>query len=395
LRCVSCRSEYPFDPWTFSCPRCGGPLEVLVPTPDVSAWGRRRLGVWRYREALPLPGGAEPVSMGEGGTPLVEAPRLSGAGSRVWVKYEASNPTGSFKDRGMTVAVTVARRAGARLVVAASTGNTAASMAAYSARSGLRSVVVLPRGGVARGKLLQAALHGALIVEVEGGFDRALQAVMASAGPGRAYPLNSFNPVRLEGQKTIAYEIVDQLGVPDWVIVPVGNAGNISAIWKGFRELHEWGLAERLPRMIGVQAEGAAPLARYLRGEGPPSVEKPETLASAIRIGRPVNWLKAVSAVVESGGTIVTVSDREILEAMRAMARRAGLGVEPSSAAPLAGLWRLEEEGVIGGGDSVVLVATGHALKDPEAIEAAASVEPVHAKGPEDLLEILEEAAGQ
>ncbi len=374
LRCVECGYKLDFDPWTFRCPRCGGLLEVVVPQPRVLRSDAIGLGVWRYREALPVPGGAKPVTLGEGGTPLVEA-EVSGRGARVYVKFEGSNPTGSFKDRGMSVAVTIARAAGARVTVAASTGNTAASMAAYSSRAGLRPVVVLPSGGVALGKLLQAALHGALVAEVEGGFDRALSIVMEAVGPGGAYPLNSFNPVRLEGQKTIAYEIVEQLGyVPDTVIVPVGNAGNISAIWKGFQELARWGETSELPRMVGVQAAGASPLVNtWLKGlDSLEPVENPKTIASAIRIGRPVNWVKALRAIRESNGLLVAVDDEEILRAMRVLATRVGLGVEPSSAAPLAALWRLEDEGIIDPGETVVLVATGHALKDPAAMEHAA-----------------------
>jgi len=391
LACTSCGSTYPYDPWLLECPRCGGLLEVRVPQPDTSQWPKRPLGVWRYREALPVPRGVEPVTMGEGGTPLIHASSLSRAGARVWVKFEGANPTGSFKDRGMTVAVTVARAAGARVVVAASTGNTAASMAAYAARAGLRRVVVLPRGGVARGKLAQAVLHGAEIVEVEGSFDEALRIVRRAAGRGGVYPLNSYNPVRLEGQKTIAYEIVDQLGgPPDTVIVPVGNAGNISAIWKGFRELLDWGLIDEAPRMIGVQAEGAAPLVKAWRTGEAPIVEEPRTVASAIRIGEPVNWSKALRAVEESHGTLLAVADDEILEALLDLARTAGIGVEPSSAAPLAALRRLEAQGIIGEGERVVLVATGHALKDPDTIQAIAKPRVYRAASPESLEQILE-----
>lgn len=398
LRCVACGAVYPLDPRMFSCPRCGGLLEVVAAEPpgvSWAAWKRRRPGVWRYREALPVPPGAKPVTIGEGATPLVDA-ELDGVRARVWVKFEGANPTGSFKDRGMTVGVTVARHVGARLVVAASTGNTASALAAYAARAGLRAVVVLPRGGVALGKLLQARLHGAVVVEVEGSFDRAMGMVLEAAREGYAYPLNSFNPIRLEGQKTIAYEVADDLGrAPDYVVVPVGNGGNIAAIWKGFKELHEWGLVDRLPVMIGVQAEGASPLVKAWRAglREPVWVDKPSTVASAIRIGRPVNWVKAIKAVEESGGVFVAVSDEEILEAQRILARRVGLGVEPSSAAALAGILKLESEGFFRAGEEVVAVATGHALKDPDAM-AKADADFRRASSVEELKSLLRSLAG-
>ncbi len=329
--------------------------------------------MWRYRELLPVPMDARPVTLGEGGTPLIELERLPERAGLEWVrvflKFEGANPTGSFKDRGMTVAVTLARLAGARRVVVASTGNTAASAAAYAARAGMECLVVLPRGKVARGKLAQALLHGARVLEVDGYFDDALELVMTRLVAEGYYPLNSFNPWRLEGQKTLAYEVVDQLGeAPDYVVVPVGNAGNIAAIWKGFRELHEAGLVDKLPRMVGVQAEGAAPLAeawrRKIRGIVP--VDSPKTVASAIRIGRPVNWPKALRAVEESRGFFVTVSDEEILAAQQALARLEGVGVEPASAAAVAALPKLA--GLVEEGATVVVVATGHALKDPDVI---------------------------
>ena len=336
-----------------------------------------------------------PVTLGEGATPLVDVD-LDGVRARVWVKFEGANPTGSFKDRGMTVGVTMARLVKARVVVAASTGNTASSLAAYAARAGLRAVVVLPRSGVALGKLLQARLHGATVVEVDGSFDRAMSMVLEAAREGPVYPLNSFNPIRLEGQKTIAYEIVDELGrAPDYVVVPVGNGGNIAAIWKGFKELYEWGLLDRLPVMIGVQAEGASPLARAWESGSrePVWVDEPKTVASAIRIGRPVNWVKAFRAVEESGGLFVTVTDEEILEAQRLLARRVGLGVEPSSAASLAGLLKLHSDGFLGEGEEVVLIATGHALKDPDSM-ATVNADVRRAEDAESLKEVLYQLAG-
>ena len=294
-------------------------------------------------------------------------------GVRLYGKYEGCNPTGSFKDRGMTVATTIAKALGARAVVVASTGNTAASASAYAARAGLKSFVLVPSGGVARGKLVQAIAYGAIVVEVEGFFDDALRAVLDVVERTRVlYPLNSFNPWRLEGQKTLAFEVVEQLGwkVPDWVVVPVGNAGNIYAIWKGFKELYTHGLIDSLPRMVGVQAEGASPLVKTWRKRARRllEVEEPSTIASAIRIGRPVNWPKALRAIEESRGLLVEVSDEEIVHAMTLLARLEGLVVEPASAAPLAGAVKLVGQGVLGQGDAVVLVLTGHGLKDPDAL---------------------------
>ena len=300
-------------------------------------------------------------------------------GDELYIKFEGVNPTGSFKDRGMAVAVSLALDAGARAVVVASTGNTAASAAAYAARAGLKTIVLLPKGGVARGKLFQSALHGAVIVEVNGNFDKAMSMVMKIAGR-KLYPLNSFNPWRLEGQKTIAYEIFEELGCPDNVVVPVGNAGNISAIWKGFVELRSLGLCNKLPRMIGVQASGAAPLAKAWR-EGrsePVWIDEPRTVASAIRIGRPVNWIKAMRAVMESGGEMVEVSDDEILKAQKLLARQDGVGAEPAGAASLAGYLKLRPRG------TTVIVVTGHALKDPDSAE----VETVNER---ELLNLIEQ----
>jgi threonine synthase len=375
LKCVTCGSLYPPNPRLFTCRSCGGLLEVVTPADSGFEWGRvraRRFGVWRYRELLPLAEWVKPISLGEGGTPLVRVDRA--AGPHVFVKFEGSNPTGSFKDRGMTVGVTIAKGLGVEGVVVASTGNTAASAAAYAARAGLRCLVYLPRGGVARGKLAQALLHGAEVVEVDGFFDDALELVLeeyVERSYSKLYPLNSVNPWRLEGQKTLAFELVDELGnTPDVVVVPVGNAGNISAIWKGFRELRDLGVISGTPRMIGVQATGAAPLAKtWSTGSRELQVvEEPRTIASAIRIGRPVNWVKALKAVEESKGALLTVSDEEILEAIKMLARLEGLGVEPSSAASLAGYLKALEEGLVDRGETVVLVATGHALKDPDIV---------------------------
>jgi threonine synthase len=365
----------------FFCPRCGNLLEVVMPKKTSFSWPearRRRFGVWRYIELLPLRNNIEPITMGEGGTPLVKISRITQS-QKVYVKLEGSNPTGSFKDRGMTLGVTIAKYIGVEGVVVASTGNTAASAAAYAARAGLKCVVVLPHGNVAKGKLAQALLYGAEIFEVEGVFDNALEHVLTEyvlKQRRNLYPLNSYNPWRLEGQKTIAFEIVDELGEsPDFVIVPVGNAGNISAIWKGFKELYDYGLTNKLPVMIGVQAEKASPIVATWRSKTPYLIEvgNPSTVATAIKIGRPVNWLKAIRAVEESKGEFIAVSDKEILRAMRDLGRYEGLGVEPASATTLAGYKRALEEGVIRKDDVVVLIGTGNVLKDPEAVIAGVS----------------------
>jgi threonine synthase len=375
LRCIACNYIAGADPWLFLCPKCGNLMEVVMPSTTSFDWSiarKRRFGVWRYRELLPLSSDVEPVTMCEGGTPLIRISRVTSR--NVFVKFEGGNPTGSFKDRGMTVGITIAKSLGVEGVIVASTGNTAASAAAYAARAGLQCVVVLPRGGVARGKLAQALLHGAKIVEVDGVFDDALEEVFTEVvlnGKKSLYPLNSYNPWRLEGQKTLAFEVVDELGEPpDYVFVPVGNAGNISAIWKGFKELYNYGLISRLPKMIGVQAEGAAPLAKTWASKSYSLmvVEKPVTVASAIRIGKPVNWLKALKAVDESKGTFITVSDEEIIKSMRDLAMYEGIGVEPASAASLAGYRKALESRVIDGNGVTVLVATGHALKDPDTV---------------------------
>ncbi len=370
MRCVSCGREYSFDPFLYSCPYCGGLLEITgYDNPRMFPANEKGYpGIWRYHEALPTPPSNNFVSLDEGCTPLVRI-----ESSNAWIKFEGANPTGSFKDRGMTVAISIARWKKARIAVAASTGNTAASLAAYSARAGLKSIIVIPHKGVAMGKLLQSILHGSYIVEIEGVFDKALETVLntVSKWKDNVYLVNSINPVRLEGQKTVAYEIIERLGEsPDYVIVPVGNAGNISAIWKGFKELKEWGYVNNLPRMIGVQSAGSAPLyLTWITGRRDLiQVPNPRTLASAIRIGKPVNWVKALKALEESNGFMLTVTDAEIIEAIKEIARKVGLGVEPSSAAPYAAWNRLLKSGELSSKDNVVMIATGHALKDPGVI---------------------------
>jgi len=332
--------------------------------------------VWRYRELLPVPSDVGIVTLGEGGTPLIPLVNMEHYGLprslRVYVKFEGSNPTGSFKDRGMTVAVSLAKYVGVKAAIVASTGNTAASASAYSARAKIKCIVLLPKGKVAKGKLGQAILHGAQIIEVKGSFDNALEAVMKTVKTtNKLYPLNSFNPWRLEGQKTIAYEIADELNNQlDWVIVPVGNAGNISAIWKGFRELYKLKLIEKLPKMIGVQAEGASPLVKTwsIKSNKLIPVNKPETCATAIRIGKPINWAKALKAVKESKGMFIAVSDSEIIESQKILAKFEGIDVEPAGAVGLAALLKLNRENIVDHGSNIVIVATGHALKDVDII---------------------------
>ena len=319
----------------------------------------------RYRAFLPVGAATPVVSLGEGGTPLVHARRLGAElGLRnLHLKVEGANPTGSFKDRGMVVAIAKALEAGARSVICASTGNTSASAAAYAAAAGLSCLVLLPEGKIALGKLLQAIVHGARIVALDGNFDDALRIVRA-LGEQDDHPVtvvNSINPYRLEGQKTAAFEICDQLGrAPDVLAIPVGNAGNISAYWKGFTEYHVAGRVDGSPAMWGFQAAGAAPLV-----VGHP-VDDPETIATAIRIGNPASWQLAVAARDESGGRIDAVSDEEILDAYRTVARLEGVFCEPSSAASVAGVARAARGGELDRDALVVCVLTGNGLKDPD-----------------------------
>jgi len=319
----------------------------------------------RYRDLLARPGEAFPISLGEGGTPLIHARRL-GADlglEELYLKFEGTNPTGSFKDRGMVLAVTRALAAGARAVVCASTGNTAASASAYAAAAGIPCFVVLPAGKVARGKLAQALAAGARLVMVDGNFDEALEAVRALGKEGVAMVVNSINPDRLAGQQTAAWEVCDVLGrAPNALALPVGNAGNISAYWAGFMRYAEVGRSNARPRMLGFQAEGAAPIVR-----GAP-VERPETVATAIRIGNPASWSGAVAARDESGGVIEAVSDEEILEAQLDVVRKEGIFCEPASAAGVAGVRKMAGDGRLHRSETVVCVLTGHGLKDPDAI---------------------------
>ena len=298
------------------------------------------------------------VTLHEGGTPLLPAPRLSERlGSQVWLKLEGANPTGSFKDRGMTVAISKAVEEGAKAVVCGSTGNTSASAAAYAARAGLTCAVLIPEGYIALGKLAQALIHGARVLQIRANFDVALDIVRQLGDVAPVTVVNSINPYRIEGQKTGAFEIVDVLGdAPDVHCIPVGNAGNITAYWKGYREYQDAGKVTKLPRMLGFQAAGAAPIV-----EGHP-IDNPETVATAIRIGRPASWYGATAAASESGGEIAAVTDDEILAAYRYLAKEESVFCEPASAASVAGLLKLG----VAAGSTVVCVLTGHGLKDPD-----------------------------
>jgi len=311
-----------------------------------------------YRDHLPVSADTPVVTLLEGGTPLLRAPRLSErVGAQVLLKLEGMNPTGSFKDRGMTLAITKAVEEGAKAVVCASTGNTSASAAAYAARAGLTCAVLIPDGAIALGKLAQALVHGAKVLQVRGNFDEALTIVRGLGERAPVTVVNSVNPYRIQGQKTGAFEIVDVLGdAPDVHCIPVGNAGNITAYWRGYCEYREAGRSSKLPRMLGFQAAGAAPIV-----EGRP-VEHPETIATAIRIGNPASWYGATAAASESGGAIAAVTDEEILEAYRFLASEESVFCEAASAASVAGLLKVGVEP----GSTVVCVLTGHGLKDPD-----------------------------
>ena len=338
-------------------------------TESTAGRGRPRL-TERYRPFLPITDSTPALSLGEGFTPLVRLERIGAALglANLYAKVEGQNPTGSFKDRGMVVAVSKALEAGATALICASTGNTSASAAAYGAAAGLEVVVVLPRGQIAAGKLLQAQVTGAQVVAIEGNFDQALRIVRELAdSPSHPITLvNSVNPFRLEGQKTGAFEVCDDLGrAPDLLAIPVGNAGNISAYWAGFGDYRAAGLISALPRMFGFQATGAAPIVLGHR------VEAPETIATAIRIGDPASWTKAVAARDESGGLVEAVTDGQILAAWRDLARLEGIFCEPSSAASLAGIQRLAAENRLERGATIVCVLTGSGLKDPKTAEAS------------------------
>ena len=372
LECIECHKKYSGTEVIYTC-TCGGLLDIIYDYSRINLTKSDLKGplcVWKYRALLPI--SIDPVSLKEGGTPLYRVDRIAKSiGLKdVYVKHEGMNPTGSFKDRGMTVGVTKAIELGMKTVACASTGNTSASLAVYGARAGVPAVVLLPSGKVALGKLAQALMHGAKVLSIRGNFDDALTLVRDLCDREGFYLLNSVNPYRLEGQKTIAFEIADQLGwkAPDRLVLPVGNAGNITAIYKGFKELKNLGLIDSIPKMTGIQAQGASPVVSAIKNNAAAITPEghPETIATAIRIGNPVNSIKALKAIRESGGTAETVTDEEIIRAQHELAYMEGIGVEPASASSIAGLRKLAGLGIIDADEIVACVTTGHLLKDSE-----------------------------
>jgi threonine synthase len=342
-------------------------LHSPLTSPDRNQHSPRTGTAWRglieeYRRYLPVTDSTPVVTLREGNTPLIPVPTIAaeiGRGVQVYVKYDGLNPTGSFKDRGMTMAITKAKEAGAQAVICASTGNTSAAAAAYARRGGMKAFVIIPDGYVALGKLAQALIYGAEILAIKGNFDRALEIVKEMSAQHPVTLVNSLNPYRLQGQKTAAFEVTDGLGdAPDWLCIPVGNAGNISAYWMGFNEYYAEGRCSKLPKMMGFQASGSAPL---VSGE---IVRDPETLATAIRIGNPANWEKALDVRQHSGGQYHAVTDAEIIEAYRKLGGNEGIFCEPASAASVAGLLKYKDQ--VPEGATVVCVLTGNGLKDPD-----------------------------
>ena len=351
------------------------PPPISESTPHGASSTRWQGVIHRYAAYLPVSAATPIITLNEGNTPLIRVPNFVEAiGGRfeLHVKYEALNPTCSFKDRGMTMAVSKARERGAEVVICASTGNTSASAAAYAARAKMKCVVLLPHGNIALGKLAQALMHGAVTVSVHGNFDEALRIVRELGETGKVEVVNSINPVRIEGQKTAAFEICDTLGrAPDFHFLPVGNAGNITAYWKGYREYQAAGKSSTLPRVFGFQAAGAAPIV-----EGHP-IANPTTIATAIRIGNPASWQGATTAISESKGHIDKVTDEEILAAYKLIARTDGIFCEPASAASLAGIIKCARAGMIPEGSVIAATLTGHGLKDPDTAIKAAGFEPI------------------
>ena len=377
--CINCKTAYSVDEIVYFCKKCGDILEIkfdgneLTEAAKTSDWKTKPLAVWRYRSFMPIHETTKLVTLGEGGTGLHRSARLGEelGIKNLYVKNEGENPTGSFKDRGMTVGVTKAVELGVGHVICASTGNTSAALAAYAARAGIKCTVLIPSGKIAYGKLSQAMIHGAKVLQVRGNFDEALEFVLKLAEKHKdIYLLNSINPFRIEGQKSLGYEICEQLNyeAPDRIVIPVGNAGNISAVWKGLTEFYQLGLIKKLPKMTGIQAAGSAPIAQAIKANSDKIVpiEHPETIATAIRIGAPVSWKKAVNAIRESHGTAETVTDEEILDAQKTLARIEGIFVEPASASSIAGLSKLIKNGTIHKDEKVVCITTGHGLKDPD-----------------------------
>lgn len=383
-RCINCANEFALDERIYVCSSCGDLLDIELRERDerdadslralwrerlASGEARDRSGVWRFREFLPFAEIDEVVSLGEGNTPLYDAPRSAEycGLDALKLKHQGNNPTGSFKDTGMTVAVTQALKLGMRVVACASTGNTAASLAAYAARARMACAILVPEGQVSDAKLAQALDYGAKVLEIEGNFDVCMRVIKELAEQSSLYLVNSINPFRIEGQKTVAFELAEQLGwnAPDHLVVPGGNLGNSSALGKGFRELSGSNLIPKQPRISVIQAEGAAPFARYFGESVFVNEEHPQTLATAIKIGAPVSWKKASRAVKETGGEVITVSEQEMADA-KAMIGRDGIGCEPASATTVAGIRKLVSSGVIKKDESVVAVLTGHVLKDTD-----------------------------
>src|SRR5579864_5676914 len=384
-----CRARFPITEVIYNCPRCGGLLEAGYEPPEQSAlmlkriWRERRTsnapldqsGVWRYREFIPFLSSYNcVVTLREGNTPLLEARQAAQYGGldKLVFKHQGFNPTGSFKDNGMTCGVAQALRLGVKRVACVSTGNTSASMAAYASAAGLQPIIFIPHGNIAYGKLAQALEYGARTLQVDANFDQILALVRRLAERLGIYLLNSINPFRIEGQKSIMVELMDQRDwqVPDWVVLPGGNLGNTSAFGKALRELREWGLIDKTPRLAVVQAEGSAPFYDLLQTADRAAlraVGHPETLATAIKIGDPVSWPKALHEVVCSGGVVEKVTEQEIADA-KAIIGLCGIGCEPASAATLAGIRKLTAAGVIARHADVVAVLTGNVLKDPDYI---------------------------
>ncbi len=393
LRCFGCKESYDIDGYGkfYKCAKCGNLLEVRRIANGVNLQKpSARRGVWKYLDLIPLWDERNIVSLGEGGTNMVECKNLENifGMKSLFVKFEGLNPTGSFKDRGMTVGVSKAVELGYKSAMCASTGNTSASLAAYSARAGIRCVVLIPKGKIAMGKIAQAIAYGAEIFQVDGNFDDCLRVASdICERDEKVLLLNSLNPFRIEGQKTVSFEIVEQLGgdIPDYVVLPVGNGGNISAAWKGFDEIFEDELVpivgshvgSKPPKMIAVQAEGAAPIARAFKSGKRDSIDpvaNPHTDASAINIGSPVSWMKALGAIYDSGGLADFVSDEEIFAAQKLLASKEGLFVEPASATPIAYLAKIAKLGRLSDeyeqmrDAKVVCICTGNGLKDPNAL---------------------------
>ena len=383
MQCIDCGEKWTEQP-IWRCPKCDGLLEIKFKLSagdfDLKKARKQRLNLWRYADLIPA---KKNVSLNEGGTPLYECKNLCRELKvKLFVKNEGANPTGSFKDRGMTVGVSKAIEFGKKITTCASTGNTSASLAAYSARGNLKCVVFIPSGKIAYGKLAQALIFGAKVISIEGNFDKALEIVFKISDGEGIYLLNSINPYRLEGQKTIGFEIFDELNhTPDRVILPVGNAGNISAIWKGFKEFYELGIAGEKPKMTGIQSEGSKPIVNMFKNKKEYIPEKnPETIATAIRIGNPVSWKKAINAVYESNGYMESVSDEEILKAQKLLSRKEGIFVEPASASSIAGLIKLIDKGIIDKGEEIVCITTGNGLKDPNTVVDSCKNEIIYAK---------------